>query len=106
MINQKNMNNIQWLPKAIIGVVIHKTFLFNFLLSIRVFLEIARISTMTMPVGHKTVSAISWWYHDNTGIVLARIVDVLSMSVLGIVWYFLHNKFKKFFLSGDTTRLH
>jgi len=62
------------------------------------FLKIARIIIVTIPEGHKTVSTVLWWYHGNTGIFLALILDVLSipadtkfvrncLALVSIVWY-------------------
>jgi hypothetical protein len=48
-------------------------------LSIKVFLKITRISIAMVPDRNKTISIVSGWYHDDTGIVVAMILDVLSI---------------------------
>ncbi len=35
---------------------------------------------MAIPYRHKTVSTILWWYHGDTGIILAMTLDVLSIQ--------------------------
>ncbi len=44
------------------------------------FIKIARISITMIPDIHKTIDTISWWYHEDTGIIMATILDVFAMS--------------------------
>jgi hypothetical protein len=48
-------------------------------LSIKVFLKITRISIAMVPDRNKTISTVSGRYHDNTSIIMAMILDVLSI---------------------------
>ena len=46
-------------------------------LSMEGFVKIARISIMMIQDRPKTIRTVSWWYHDDTGIVLTVILDFL-----------------------------
>jgi len=49
----------------------------RWLLSIEGFVKIARIGTMMIQDRPKTIRTVLWWYHGDTGIVLAVVLDVL-----------------------------
>ncbi len=49
----------------------------QWLLSIVGFVKNARISNVIIQDRPKTIRTVSWWYHDDTGIVLAVVLDVL-----------------------------
>ncbi len=51
----------------------------TYIVSIQGFLKIARISIVVIQNRQKTVRTVSRWYYNNTGIILAAILDVLSM---------------------------
>ncbi len=50
-----------------------------FELSIEGFVKISKIGTVTIPDRQKTIRTVSWWYLHDTGIVLAAILDALSI---------------------------